>query len=135
MNKGSKAIFASVHTNHVQTPFWSLTSSLSSGYSFIFHPGHGPANPYRCRQLCRLLQRAGEYYHENIFQSVYGWYSLNLTLSGDLSIQRIPPFQKKLEAKELKREAQTVEDKWEMRKAILAKEALIESVCSTTKVG
>ena len=42
--------------------------------------------------------------------------------------------QKKLEAKELKREAQTAEDKWEMRKAILAKEALIESVCSTTKV-
>merc|ERR1712156_288057 len=41
--------------------------------------------------------------------------------------------QKKLEAKELKREAQTAEDKWEMRKAILAKEALIESVCSTTK--
>ena len=35
----------------------------------------------------------------------------------------------------MKREAQTVEDKWEMRKAILAKEALIESVCSTTKVG
>jgi len=41
--------------------------------------------------------------------------------------------QKKLEAKEMKREAQTIEDKWEMRKAILAKEALIESVCSTTK--
>ena len=44
-------------------------------------------------------------------------------------------FQKKLEAKEMKREAQTIEDKWEMRKAILAKEALIESVCSTTKVS
>ena len=35
----------------------------------------------------------------------------------------------------MKREAQTIEDKWEMRKAILAKEALIESVCSTTKVS
>lgn len=41
--------------------------------------------------------------------------------------------QKKLEAKEFKREAQAVEDQWEMRKAILAKEQLLLSIASTTK--
>ena len=75
---------------------------------------------------------------------VFGWldyvemYKCLPTADDQISItnaNKLTLFQKKLEAKELKREAQTIEDKWEMRKAILAKEALIESVCSTTKVS
>ena len=68
-----------------------------------------------------VVDNFADYYSEQVTRSE--WYS-NSTMI----------VQKKLEAKELKREAQTAEDKWEMRKAILAKEALIESVCSTTKV-
>ena len=63
------------------------------------------------------------------------YYSEQVTRGEWIQNQPWLSVQKKLEAKELKREAQTAEDKWEMRKAILAKEALIESVCSTTKVG
>ena len=110
------------HTcQHTPTPPSSTIKHQFFGHQSLLYPfpGHGSPHPYCCWQFCRLLQRTGAQCWCHCWSPDF----LNNKL------------QKKLEAKEMKREAQTIEDKWEMRKAILAKEALIESVCSTTKVS